>query len=89
MSRETRPVFLVRRTYRRRRLADAARMLPLLGAALFCLPLLWARTGADAVPTSYVMTFIFLVWVGLIVVGGCVSARLHSDADDTSTHRDE
>ena len=38
-------VFLERETYRRRRIMDAARLLPLLGVALFALPLLWPKPG--------------------------------------------
>jgi hypothetical protein len=41
MSPERGPVFLARRTYRQRRLADAARMLPLAAGVLMALPLLW------------------------------------------------
>ncbi|MFV0514181.1 MAG: hypothetical protein ACK5MY_11210 [Jhaorihella sp.] len=66
------PVFLERRSYRRRRLSDAARLLPLLGAALFAVPLLWP--GAEAgdadrqIPTSDAVLYIFAVWAGLVVV---------------------
>lgn len=35
------PLFLARRAYRQRRLTDAARFLPLLGAFLFLLPIFW------------------------------------------------
>ncbi|WP_102107148.1 hypothetical protein [Oceaniglobus roseus] len=41
------PVFLERQTYRRRRLMDAARVLPVLGAVLFMVPMLWFA-GLDA-----------------------------------------
>nr|WP_294614957.1 hypothetical protein [uncultured Roseovarius sp.] len=40
MSAERGPVFLARRTYRRRRLADGARLLPVIGTVLFFIPLL-------------------------------------------------
>lgn len=41
------PLFLARQTYRRRRVADAARLLPVLGGALlFMLPLLGGAAGA-------------------------------------------
>ena len=66
------PVFLERQSYRRRRLSDAARLLPLLGAALFAVPLLWpvAPDGDPArqMPTSAALFYIFAVWAGLIVV---------------------
>ncbi|TDK41225.1 hypothetical protein [Antarcticimicrobium luteum] len=64
-------VFLERQTYRRRRLMDAARLLPVLGALLFAVPLLWpgaedAGTAAP-VPTSRAIRYIFVVWALLIL----------------------
>lgn len=67
------PVFLERQSYRRRRLIDAARLLPILGGVLFAIPLLWPRGqggGADPVPTSSASLYIFAVWAGLIVLSG-------------------
>ena len=63
------PVFLERTLYRRRRLADALRLLPLAGAVLFLLPLLWPDPGPgeDGVPMSRAIIYIFSVWAGLIV----------------------
>ena len=73
-------VFLERRSYRRRRLLDAARVLPLLGAALFMVPLLWPRPdpaaapGApDPLPMSTAVIYVFGVWAGLIVLGAVIS----------------
>ncbi len=40
-----RPLFLARHGYRRRRIMDAARVLPVLGAFLFFVPLLWTGEG--------------------------------------------
>lgn len=64
------PVFLERQSYRRRRLSDAARLLPLLGAVLFAVPLLWPRAedGQEPVPTSAAILYIFAVWALLILV---------------------
>jgi hypothetical protein len=64
-------LFLERPNYRRRRLADAARCLPLLGAALWLIPVLWPRSadplaGQDAVGMSQAMLYVFGVWIGLI-----------------------
>ena len=66
------PVFLERQSYRRRRLSDAARLLPLLGAALFAVPLLWptaedAGTGIAPMPTSVAITYLFSIWAALTV----------------------
>lgn len=64
-------LFLGRQSYRRRRLADAARLLPFLGAALLVLPLLWPdqSAGDDAVPLSSAMLYIFVCWGVLIAIG--------------------
>ena len=66
------PVFLEQHSYRRRRLTDAARLLPLLGAALFAVPLLWptaedAGTGIAPMPTSVAITYLFSIWAALIL----------------------
>ncbi|WP_254430124.1 hypothetical protein [Ruegeria sp. HKCCA4812] len=74
-------LFLERQSYRRRRLADAARLLPFLGAALLALPLLWPDQPGkgEAVPLSSAMYYIFVCWGALIVVGlvfGVAARRL-------------
>ena len=64
-------------------MADGARLLPVLGAVLFLIPLLW-RAGPDtaaALPsdgqrTAWVMTYLFLTWLGLAVVAGLLSRFL-------------
>jgi len=70
------PVYLERRTYRQRRLRDAARLLPILGVLLFIVPLLWTRDATGAASTGYGFAYIFAVWAGLIVVAGWLSHRL-------------
>ncbi|WP_432448930.1 hypothetical protein [Aliiroseovarius marinus] len=65
------PLFLERLSYRRRRVEDAARLLPLLGAFLFLLPLL-ARYASVAQRGLYV----FLVWFGLIAGAALISRAL-------------
>ena len=63
-------VFLERRSYRRRRMMDALRLLPILGGMLFMLPLFWPNadgTGADAVPMSTAVIYVFVVWMLLIL----------------------
>ena len=62
-------VFLERKSYRRRRLLDGLRVLPVLAAWLFLLPVLWPR-GADAAAptTSSVLVYVFGVWFALTVL---------------------
>lgn len=80
-------LFVQRRTYRRRRLADGARILPVLGTVLFMIPLLWQggeTPGGDtgAARTALVMTYMFLVWLGLAMLSGVLSRYLAPEADE-------
>ena len=72
MSDEAPPVFLDRRSYRRRRLGDAARMLPVLGVVLFLLPAL--GIGAER-PTVQIVG-LFVAWGALIVLSAGLSRTL-------------
>jgi len=65
MKRPRAPLFLARAPYRRRRLRDAARLLPLLGVFLFLLPMLWASDARMTMSAGDVIYF-FAVWLGLI-----------------------
>lgn len=77
MSPERSPLFLARRTYRLRRLSDAARMLPIAGAILFCVPLLWRAGGeGETVQTTRAMLYVFGLWIVLAVIAGLISKRL-------------
>jgi len=67
-------VFLERRTYRRRRLRDAARLVPLIGAVLLILPLLGQQEAGAQRATTGVGIYVFGVWLGLIVFSA-VTAR--------------
>ena len=66
------PVFLERRSYRRRRLVDAARLVPMMGAALWLVPLLWP----DGAMSSTAMLYVFGVWAALIVLTVLLSRGL-------------
>lgn len=74
MTRRT-PVFLERRSYRRRRMGDAAMLLPVLGAVLLVIPLLW-QSEAGGARTTDVMLYIFGVWVLLAGLARFVSRDL-------------
>ncbi|SFO22254.1 hypothetical protein SAMN04487859_119105 [Roseovarius lutimaris] len=83
MSPERGPVFLARRTYRRRRLADAARLLPIIGTVLICIPLLWQGEGASgATRTTMAMFYIFGLWVLLALIAGIVSHYLRASENE-------
>ncbi|MEO0937130.1 MAG: hypothetical protein AAFY38_03155 [Pseudomonadota bacterium] len=67
----TPPVFLERRGYRRRRMLDALRILPLAGSGLMLMPLLWPANWTEAggpVSMSGAILYIFGVWLLLIAV---------------------
>jgi hypothetical protein len=66
------PVFLERRSYRRRRMMDALRFLPVLGVLLWMVPILWPTaadgpTTAEAISMSTAVVYVFAVWCALIV----------------------
>jgi hypothetical protein len=74
-----RTVFVERRTYRRRRMADACSLLPVLGIALLAIPLLWHGPPEAPTRTTTVMLYVFGVWALLIAVSALVSRGLRSD----------
>ncbi len=71
-------LFLNRQPYRRRRLRDAAKMLPILGAILFVLPLLWLHPQTG---TSSVGIYLFAVWGLLIVLAALLSRRVQMEPE--------
>ncbi|MEM6729650.1 MAG: hypothetical protein AAF618_14190 [Pseudomonadota bacterium] len=74
------PVFLERPNYKRRRIADAARIVPVVGAVLVFLPLLWPREGEAAVSTASGTIYIFGIWA-LMIVAAAVLAPLLTRRD--------
>ena len=79
------PLFLAPAPYRRRRLRDAARLLPFAGALLFMLPMLWGREGGGTGPDGL---YLFGVWGLLIASAGWLSRRL-GDEDPPAGDRGE
>ncbi|MCP4209237.1 MAG: hypothetical protein GY767_19620 [Shimia sp.] len=77
--------FLERQSYRRRRLIDTIRMLPVIGAVLWAVPLLWRQSEhSGEVMTSDAIIYIFMVWLLLVVGGGWLARCLkRSDAEET------
>ena len=95
-------VFLERQSYRRRRLMDAAKLLPLLGVLLFAVPLLWpgpetgpeagavagqAGAGRVAVRMSDAIQYIFLVWAALIGASALFGLSARRWSQSDSPHR--
>ena len=70
------PLFLGRAGYRRRRLSDAARLLPLFGAFLVLLPILWEPAASDQRNTVPDGIYLFAVWLGLIGGAAVLAPRL-------------
>lgn len=86
-----RPVFLERSGYQRRRMGDAAFLLPVFGALLLCAPVLWPgpadveTEGVRGITMSGAILYIFGVWVVLILVAamfGALVRRWDSEGTD-------
>ena len=75
MRQPRRPIFLARAPYRRRRLRDAARLLPVLGLFLLLLPLLWAPEARMSLRAGDVVYF-FAVWLVLIALAAAFAPGL-------------
>jgi hypothetical protein len=86
MRRPKRPLFLARAPYRRRRLRDAARLLPVLGAFLLILPLLWTPDSRMALTSGDVVYF-FAVWLILIALAAAFAPGLRG-GDGTDDEED-
>lgn len=81
------PLFLERRSYRRRRMMDALRLLPVLGVLLWLVPVLWpngndAAQAPAAVSMSGAVIYIFAVWAGLILIAFSLWWALFSKRGD-------
>lgn len=73
------PVFLERQSYRRRRVGDAARVIPVIGGVLVMLPLLWPRDGEDTVSTVSAFLYVFGIWALMIGVAAVLAPFLRRD----------
>ena len=72
------PLFLARAVYRRRRLRDAARLLPFLGVLLLLLPALGREGGRGSEAAIYV----FAVWAVLILAAALLAPGLAAPEPD-------
>lgn len=80
---EKTPLFVERQTYRRRRLVDAARALPVLGGLLWLLPLLWS-VPEQPTSASTGLIYVFSVWLGLPVIVGVLIRAMNRRAQATN-----
>lgn len=72
------PLFLARAVYRRRRLRDAARLLPVLGLLLMLLPALGRDTSGDVRDAIY----LFVLWGLLIAAAAMLAPGLSATEGD-------
>ena len=70
------PLFLERDTYRRSRLMDAARILPVAGFVLILLPVLWTQGGHMG--TAGEALYLFALWLGLVIAAALLSRPLRA-----------
>ena len=82
------PVFVAPRIYHRRRLRDAARFVPVLGAVLMLLPMLWAPGPGETRSTARDGVYVFVIWAGLIVATRLLSTRLDEDTPGSGPDED-
>ena len=78
------PLFLGREIYRRRRVMDAARLLPAFGTALLLLPMLWAKDHGTAAGAVYT----FIVWFLLIGAAAFLAHRLSEPLRESQKRSD-
>lgn len=75
-------VFHERRTYRQRRVMDAARVAPVLALILWMIPLIWPQSGDGTVRSATALIYIFLVWAGVILLTWGLSRLLGHQVDE-------
>lgn len=68
-----RPIFLERAAYRRRRLQDAARLLPIVTICAMLVPV-WLLPKALSGATG--MVILFLLWLAVIVTSAALHQKL-------------
>lgn len=76
MTRPRQPLFLERQSYRRRRLIDASRVIPVFGLCLFLVPLIWPNVTTGDTNLAARGIYVFVVWLALVLATAIVSYRL-------------
>ncbi|WP_323041408.1 hypothetical protein [Gemmobacter sp.] len=77
------PLFVAPPIYRSRRLRDAARILPVVGAVLMLVPMLWEPGPGGARSTARDGIYLFVLWGALIVAARLLAPRLDELPPDT------
>ncbi|HEV8034756.1 hypothetical protein [Yoonia sp.] len=72
------PVFLQKASYRQRRVRDAAKLVPVLGAVLWAMPLAWQDDAQGATTNASALVYIFGVWIALIALTAVLSGLMRS-----------
>jgi hypothetical protein len=84
-----RPVFLPAAGYRRRRLRDAARVLPAFGAVLLLLPVLWGPGAGAERHAAGDANNLFAVWLAVIVAAFLLARRLSAETEGPAPGPDD
>ncbi|SEW20134.1 hypothetical protein SAMN04488515_1562 [Cognatiyoonia koreensis] len=74
-------LFLERKSYRQRRLRDAVRILPVFGAILWFVPLMWNTGDGTSTSNADAMLYVFGVWIVLIVVCALITRGLKPETE--------
>lgn len=82
------PKFLARSSYRRRRIIDAARLLPVLGVFVFFLPVLWHPADTPEPDTARGGLYLFAGWL-VLIVAAFLLARVLGRAEPPSSEDDD
>lgn len=83
-------LFLARQPYRRRRVIDASRLLPIFGLFLFLIPLLWDDVGSGTEAHLAEKTlYIFAIWFVLVGVAAVLAAWLRPSDLNVSRRRED
>lgn len=84
------PLFLARAVYRRRRLRDAARFLPLLGLLLLLLPALGGAGGGAGGGDVSDAIYLFVIWALLIATAALLAPGLsQTESEDDAAEPSE
>jgi len=81
MARKPSPVFLERGNYRRRRMLDAVKLLVILGACLWLIPVLWPvpdTGGTEPGAMSYALYYVFGVWIFLTALSAFLTTKMRT-----------